>query len=60
MYFKIRLPEHFKKEATDKYTKNNNKSWEHNPSKTTEGLQEDLDRNLYYCDKQLYKKKSET
>jgi len=25
-YFKIRLPEHFKKEATDKYTKNNNKS----------------------------------
>ena len=58
--FKIRLSEHFKKEATDKYTKNNNKSWEHGPSKTTEALQEDLDRNSYSCDEQLFQKKSET
>jgi len=58
--FKIRLSEHFEKEATDKYTKNYNKSWEHNPSKTTEGLQEDLERNLYHCDEQLFQKKSET
>ena len=54
--FKIWLSVHYKKEATDKYTKNNNKSWEHNPSKTTEGLQEDLDRNLHYCDEQHCKK----